>query len=54
MELGFIARRDVCLRLSAVLVLVTTACLVGFDKQTKLVLDIFEKEATFRDAEALK
>ena len=54
MELGSIARRDVCLRLSAILVLVTTACLVGFDKQTKLVLDAIEKEATFKDVEALK
>ncbi|XP_054807373.1 CASP-like protein 2C1 [Prosopis cineraria] len=47
------ARGEICLRLSAILVLVLTACLVAFDSQTKVILYI-TKKATYNDLEALK
>lgn len=53
MELFREARGEVCLRVSAILALVLTACLVGFDSQTKAVFYI-EKKATYNDIEALK
>ncbi|KAL9662225.1 hypothetical protein QQ045_027057 [Rhodiola kirilowii] len=41
------------LRILAILVLVLTACLVSLDTQTKLVFNILEKKATFKDLDAL-
>ncbi|RXH78833.1 hypothetical protein DVH24_002351 [Malus domestica] len=46
------AETEAFLRLSAVLILVLTACLVGFDTQTKYVI-FFYRKATFRDFNAL-
>ncbi|CAM8897390.1 unnamed protein product [Rhodiola kirilowii] len=40
-------------RILAILVLVLTACLVSLDTQTKLVFNILEKKATFKDLDAL-
>ncbi|TKY54587.1 CASP protein 2C1 [Spatholobus suberectus] len=53
MKLGM-ARGEVYLRVSAILVLVLTACLVAFDTQTKAVLFTIEKKATYKDLDALK
>ncbi|XP_061361704.1 CASP-like protein 2C1 [Gastrolobium bilobum] len=53
MEFGM-ARGEVYLRVSAILVLVLTACLVAFDTQTKVVLLTIEKKATYKDVNALK
>ncbi|XP_058207776.1 CASP-like protein 2C1 [Rhododendron vialii] len=41
------------LRISAALLLVLTACLVGFDSQTKLLFYSIVRKATFRDMNAL-
>ncbi|ONI27458.1 hypothetical protein PRUPE_1G088100 [Prunus persica] len=46
------AKTEAFLRLCAVLVLVLTACLVGFDSQTKYLIFIYRK-ATFRDLKSL-
>ncbi|KAK7265282.1 hypothetical protein RJT34_32900 [Clitoria ternatea] len=48
------ARGEICLRVSAILVLIITACLVAFDTQTKVVLLSYEKKATYKDMKALK
>lgn len=48
------ARGEVYLRVSAILVLVLTACLVAFDTETKVILLTIEKKATFKDVNALK
>jgi len=48
------ARGEVYLRVSAILVLVLTACLVALDTQTKVVFLSIEKKATCRDLNALK
>ncbi|CAJ1941884.1 unnamed protein product [Sphenostylis stenocarpa] len=53
MKLGM-ARGEVYLRVSAILVLVLTACLVAFDTQTKVVFLSIEKKATYSDLDALK
>ncbi|KAL2338620.1 hypothetical protein Fmac_013066 [Flemingia macrophylla] len=53
MELGM-ARGEVYLRVSVVVVLVLTACLVAFDTQTKVLLLTIEKKATYKDLNALK
>lgn len=53
MKLGM-ARGEVCLRVSAILVLVLTACLVALDTQTKVVFVSIEKKATYKDLNALK
>ncbi|KAL5149527.1 CASP-like protein 2C1 [Glycine soja] len=53
MKLGM-ARGEVCLRVSAILVLVLTACLVALDTQTKVVFISIEKKATYKDLNALK
>ncbi|KAI9126117.1 hypothetical protein K1719_003535 [Acacia pycnantha] len=47
------ARGEICLRVSAILVLVLTALLVAFDSQTKVILYL-TKKATYHDLEALK
>jgi len=53
MKLGM-ARGEVYLRFSAILVLVLSACLVAFDTQTKVVLLGIQKKATYNDLHALK
>ncbi|CBI17818.3 unnamed protein product, partial [Vitis vinifera] len=49
-----LARAEAFLRLFAILVLVLTACLLGFDTQTKLLFSTIKKTATFRDLGALQ
>ncbi|KAK7388493.1 hypothetical protein VNO78_23309 [Psophocarpus tetragonolobus] len=49
-----LARGEVHLRVSAILVLVLTTCLVAFDTQTKVVFLSIEKKATYKDLGALK
>ncbi|XVE80006.1 hypothetical protein DITRI_Ditri14bG0104000 [Diplodiscus trichospermus] len=51
MELG-IQKMEAFLRLSAILVLVLTACLVSFNHQTKVIFYV-EKKASFKDLRAL-
>ena len=53
MELG-IAKAEVSLRVSAIVFLVLTACLVAFDTQTRVVILTFEKKVTYKDMEVLK
>ncbi|KAK7347706.1 hypothetical protein VNO80_22245 [Phaseolus coccineus] len=53
MKLGM-ARGEVYLRFSAILVLVLSACLVAFDTQTKVVLLGIQKKATYNDLDPLK
>ncbi|KAK7291895.1 hypothetical protein RIF29_07420 [Crotalaria pallida] len=53
MKLGM-ATGEVYLRVSAILVLVLTACLVAFDTQTKVIVLTYEKKATYKDVNALK
>ncbi|XP_027332970.1 CASP-like protein 2C1 [Abrus precatorius] len=53
MKLGM-ARGEVYLRVSAIVVLVLTTCLVAFDTQTKVVLLSIERKATYKDLNALK
>lgn len=53
MKLGM-ARGEVCLRLSVILFLVLTTCLVAFDTQTKVVFLGIKKKATYNDLDALK
>ncbi|GAU21013.1 hypothetical protein TSUD_201620 [Trifolium subterraneum] len=53
MELG-IAKWEVCLRVIAILFLVSTACLVAFDTQTKVIFLTYSKKATYKDLDALK
>ncbi|XP_028775364.1 CASP-like protein 2C1 [Neltuma alba] len=48
------ARSEIYLRVSAILVLVLTACLVAFDSQTKVIIYTITKKATYKDLEALK
>ncbi|KAE8700140.1 CASP-like protein 2C1 [Hibiscus syriacus] len=47
-----IQKMEALLRLTAISMLVLTACLVGFDSQTKVVFYI-EKKASFKDLRAL-
>ncbi|KAG5225805.1 hypothetical protein OIU76_026824 [Salix suchowensis] len=47
-----IAKVEAILRGFAILLLVSTACLVGLDSQTKFVI-FYEKEVTYRDLRAL-
>ncbi|XWS52189.1 hypothetical protein CRYUN_Cryun11dG0045800 [Craigia yunnanensis] len=51
MELG-IQKIEAFLRLCAILSLVLTACLLGFDSQTKVIFYV-EKKASFKDLRAL-
>ncbi|BAT76717.1 hypothetical protein LR48_Vigan627s006600 [Vigna angularis] len=53
MKLGM-ARGEVCLRLSVILFLVLTTCLVAFDTQTKVVFLGIQKKATYNDLDALR
>nr|AFK45577.1 unknown [Lotus japonicus] len=53
MELG-IAKAEACLRVTAILFLVLTTCLVAFDSETKVVILPIEKKATYKDMKALK
>lgn len=53
MELG-IAKAEACLRVTAILFLVLTTCLVAFDSETKVVILSIEKKATYKDMKALK
>ncbi|KAK2358805.1 hypothetical protein P8452_77829 [Trifolium repens] len=53
MELG-LAKWEVFLRVIAILFLVSTACLVAFDTQTKVVFLMISKKATYKDLDALK
>ncbi|CAL5385365.1 unnamed protein product [Camellia sinensis] len=48
-----IVKMEALLRLSSTLLLVLTACLVGFDTQTKVILFSIVRKATFRDLNAL-
>ncbi|KAJ1433497.1 Casparian strip membrane protein [Sesbania bispinosa] len=48
------ARGEVFLRVSTILVLILTACLVAFDTQTKVIILTIEKKATYKDLDALK
>ncbi|KAI4335435.1 hypothetical protein L6164_014079 [Bauhinia variegata] len=55
MDLGMeMARTEISLRISAILVLVLTACVVAFDTQTKAIIFTIEKKASYRDLYALK
>jgi hypothetical protein len=47
-----IAKIEAILRGIAILLLVSTACLVGLDSQTKFVI-VYEKEVTYKDLHAL-
>ncbi|WRX33825.1 Casparian strip membrane protein domain - like 10 [Theobroma cacao] len=47
-----IQKTEAFLRLCAILLLVLTACLVGFDSQTKVIFYV-EKKASFKDLRAL-
>ncbi|KAF9662646.1 hypothetical protein SADUNF_Sadunf18G0075900 [Salix dunnii] len=47
-----IAKVEAILRGFAILLLVSTACLVGLDSQTKFVI-LYEKEVTYKDLRAL-
>ncbi|CAL0325580.1 unnamed protein product [Lupinus luteus] len=49
-----IARGEVYLRISAILILVLAACLIAFDTQTKVIVFTIEKKATYKDVNALK
>ncbi|KAE9602412.1 putative casparian strip membrane protein [Lupinus albus] len=53
MEFGM-AKGEVYLRVSGIIVLVLTACLVAFDNQTKVIFLTIEKKATYKDMNALK
>ncbi|KAH7853303.1 hypothetical protein Vadar_001006 [Vaccinium darrowii] len=48
-----IVKTEYLLRISAISLLVLTACLVGFDAQTKLIFHSFHRTASFRDMNAL-
>uniref|UniRef100_A0A5B7B8W5 CASP-like protein n=1 Tax=Davidia involucrata TaxID=16924 RepID=A0A5B7B8W5_DAVIN len=48
-----IVKREAFLRLLAILLLVLTACLVGFDTQTKVIFSLVVRKANFRDLNAL-
>ncbi|OIT26840.1 PREDICTED: CASP-like protein 2C1 isoform X1 [Nicotiana attenuata] len=48
-----IVRKEGLLRLFAIVFLVLTACLMGFDSQTKLLFDTIERKASFKDLDAL-
>ncbi|MED6196665.1 hypothetical protein PIB30_049533 [Stylosanthes scabra] len=48
------ARRETSLRISAIVMLVLTACLVAFDTQTKVIMLSIEKKATYKDMKALQ
>jgi hypothetical protein len=47
-----IPKIEAILRGIAILLLVSTACLVGLDSQTKFVI-VYEKEVTYKDLHAL-
>uniref|UniRef100_A0A5B7AU82 CASP-like protein n=2 Tax=Davidia involucrata TaxID=16924 RepID=A0A5B7AU82_DAVIN len=47
-----IVKKEAFLRLFAILLLVLTACLVGFDTQTKVIFASITRKATFRDLNA--
>ncbi|CAI9768798.1 unnamed protein product [Fraxinus pennsylvanica] len=51
--MGLIGRKEAFLRVLAIVFLVLTACLVGFDTQTKLLFYTISRKATFRDLNAL-
>ncbi|KAL4397661.1 hypothetical protein HN51_002175 [Arachis hypogaea] len=48
------ARGETSLRISAIVMLVLTACLVAFDTQTKVIMLSIEKKATYKDMKALR
>ncbi|KEH15650.1 putative casparian strip membrane protein [Medicago truncatula] len=48
------AKGEVLLRVSAILFLVSTACIVAFDTETKVVILMIKKKATYKDLDALK
>ncbi|XP_071724131.1 CASP-like protein 2C1 [Rutidosis leptorrhynchoides] len=52
MEKKWIAKAEVCLRLSAILLLVLTACLVAFDSQQKVIFYV-DIKVTYKDLKAL-
>ncbi|KAI4328708.1 hypothetical protein L6164_021042 [Bauhinia variegata] len=54
MELPMARSAEVCLRISAILVLIVTTCVAAFDTQTELILSVNEKKASYRDVNALK
>ncbi|CAN4106507.1 unnamed protein product [Withania somnifera] len=49
-----IVRKEFLLRLFATLLLVLTACLVGFDSQTKVLFYTYHLKATFKYLDALR
>ncbi|CAA2994963.1 CASP 2C1 [Olea europaea subsp. europaea] len=51
--MGLIGRKEAFLRVLVILIMVLTACLVGFDAQTKLLFYSIVRKATFRDMNAL-
>ncbi|OMO53155.1 hypothetical protein COLO4_36827 [Corchorus olitorius] len=51
-SLSRIQKIEAFLRICAILALVLTACLLGFDSQTKVIFYI-EKKASFKDLRAL-
>ncbi|KAE9609847.1 hypothetical protein Lalb_Chr07g0180361 [Lupinus albus] len=48
------ARGEVYLRISTILVLVLAACLIAFDTETKVIVLTIEKKVTYKDVNALK
>ncbi|GAA0159834.1 hypothetical protein LIER_16529 [Lithospermum erythrorhizon] len=48
-----IMSKEVVLRILAVVFLILTSCLVGFDSQTKVIFFTISKKATFRDLDVL-
>ncbi|KAJ7955764.1 CASP-like protein [Quillaja saponaria] len=50
---GIMGKNEAFLRVSAILVLVLTACLVGLNTQTKTIIFTIQKKATFNDMDAL-
>ncbi|KAL2534781.1 CASP-like protein 2C1 [Abeliophyllum distichum] len=51
--MGVIGRKEAFLRVFATVFLVLTACLVGFDTQTKILFYSVVRKATYRDLNAL-
>ncbi|XP_073016808.1 CASP-like protein 2C1 [Primulina eburnea] len=47
------SRKEILLRTGAIVFLVLTSCLMGFNHQTKLLFNVVTKKATFRDLNAL-
>ncbi|KAG8372401.1 hypothetical protein BUALT_Bualt12G0062400 [Buddleja alternifolia] len=48
-----IGKKEAIVRILSIVCLVLTACLVGFDSETKVLFYTFSRRATFRDLNAL-